>query len=66
MHVLKCMSLLCFREFLTGFRKRKAERRKVAQEQIIARLKEEKKKLKQKVRGWLYNLFLLTTEVTMQ
>lgn len=32
------------KEFLTGFRKRKNERRKKAQEQIVKDLKEEKKK----------------------
>ncbi|XP_074647929.1 nucleolar protein 12-like [Tubulanus polymorphus] len=34
-------------EFLTGFQKRKTERRKKAQEQMIQKLKDEKKKIKQ-------------------
>ena len=34
------------KEFLTGFRKRKDERRKKAQEEIDQRLKEEIKKIK--------------------
>jgi ribosomal RNA-processing protein 17 len=39
---------LC-REFLTGFHKRKLQRKKIAQEQLKQQLKEERKRLKEKV-----------------
>lgn len=37
------------REFLGGFRKRKLERKRKAQEQLQQQLKEERKKIKQEV-----------------
>lgn len=45
------MSLLplCCREYLTGFHKRKVERKKAAIEEIKQRLKEEQKKLREEV-----------------
>lgn len=45
------MSLLplCYREYLTGFHKRKVERKKAAIEEIKQRLKEEQKKLREEV-----------------
>jgi hypothetical protein len=41
--------LLC-REFLTGFHKRKLQRKKRAQEELKQQLNEERKRLKQEVR----------------
>lgn len=38
-----------YREYLGGFRKRKLERRKKAQEQLQQKLKEERKKINQDV-----------------
>lgn len=46
------MTLLCFpscREYLTGFHKRKVERKKAAIEEIKQRLKQEQKKLREEV-----------------
>lgn len=40
---------LCYREYLTGFHKRKVERKKAAIEEIKQRLKEERKKLREEV-----------------
>ena len=40
-----------FRDYLTGFRKRKDERRKKAQDQIEKMIKEERKLLRQTVGG---------------
>ena len=40
---------LCCREYLTGFHKRKVERKKAAIEEIKQRLKEEQKKLREEV-----------------
>jgi hypothetical protein len=40
--------LLC-RQFLTGFHKRKLQRKKIAEEQLKRQLKEERKRLKQQV-----------------
>lgn len=40
---------LCCREYLTGFHKRKVERKKAAIEEIKKRLKEEQKKLREEV-----------------
>lgn len=37
------------REYLTGFHKRKVERRKVALEEIKRKLKEEQRKMKEEV-----------------
>lgn len=37
------------RDFLTGFRKRKQERRKKAREELDIQVKEERKKIKQEV-----------------
>ena len=45
------MDCLQCREFLTGFRKRKNERRKKAQEEIISTLKEEKRRIRRQVNG---------------
>ena len=39
-----------FREYLTGFRKRKEKRRQRALQEQIEKLKEEKRRIKQKVR----------------
>jgi len=39
-----------FREYLTGFHKRKVERRKVALEEIKRKLKEEQRKMKEEVK----------------
>ena len=39
------------REYLTGFHKRKVERKKAAIEEIKHRLKEEQKKLREEVQG---------------
>jgi hypothetical protein len=41
--------LSLYREFLTGFHKRKLQRKKIAQEQLKQQLKEERKRLKQEV-----------------
>lgn len=41
--------LILSREFLTGFHKRKVERRKAAVEEIKRKLKEEEKKMKEEV-----------------
>lgn len=47
-----------FREFLGGFRKRKLERKRKAQEQLQKQLKEERKKIKQEVSvKWYKALF---------
>lgn len=43
------MYLCNYREFLGGFRKRKLERKRKAQEQLQKQLKEEQKKIKQAV-----------------
>lgn len=43
--------LLSCREFLTGFHKRKVERKKAAIEEIKQRLKEEQKKLREEVQS---------------
>lgn len=46
------ISQICFahfREYLTGFRKRKDERRRIAAENLLKEMKEEKKRLKQQV-----------------
>jgi hypothetical protein len=40
---------LYFRDYLTGFKKRKDERRKKAQDQVEKMIKEERRKMKQKV-----------------
>lgn len=42
-------------EYLTGFHKRKVERRKIALEEIKHKLKEEQKKMKDEVR-YFHNL----------
>lgn len=54
----KTKSMLIFdemarKEYLTGFRKRKEERRKIAQEQVEKIIKEEKKLLRQKTKEFL-------------
>lgn len=43
------MLFLCCREYLTGFHKRKVERRKAAVEEIKRKLKEEQRKMKEEV-----------------
>lgn len=43
LHTFEC------REFLGGFRRRKLERKRKAQEQLQQQLKEERKKIKQEV-----------------
>lgn len=46
----ECLHFSCFRDFLCGFRKRKLERKKKAQEDIERLLKDERKRIKQEVR----------------
>lgn len=46
---LEAEGFLSCREYLTGFHKRKVERRKVALEEIKRKLKEEQRKMKEEV-----------------
>lgn len=46
---LEAEGFLSSREYLTGFHKRKVERRKVALEEIKKKLKEEQRKMKEEV-----------------
>lgn len=56
---------IIFREFLCGFRKRKLERKKKAQEELQRMLKEEKRRIKQEVilRAFLCLNFIVLTIV---
>ncbi len=48
---LSCAVVVFIREFLTGFRKRKLERRKAALEEMKSKLKEEQKRVREEVRA---------------
>ena len=43
------MMLLLFREYLTGFSKRKQARKKKAQQEIMEKIKEEKREIRKRV-----------------
>lgn len=57
---------LISREFLTGFRKRKLERKKKAQEELQKLLKEERKRIKQEVCTYIDFVIMDTTGLRCQ
>ena len=53
--------LFCYSDYLTGFSKRKQERKKKAQENIMAKMKEEKRSIKLQVLIFYEYYFVITS-----